>query len=68
MNIATNIKPVNEFGFQLILSESNSIVGVNLLFNKKILIKKRFAKVLNINSKYEEDELIRTIINEYLRK
>jgi hypothetical protein len=50
MILATNIKSAKDFGFQLILNESKFVVGVNLLCNRKILIKKRFNGAIQIST------------------
>jgi len=64
MMLATNIKSAKDFGFQLILNESKLVVGVNLLYNKKILIKKRFNESIIINNQIEELELVNQVIME----
>lgn len=64
MMLATNIKSAKDFGFQLILNESKFVVGINLLYNKKILIKKRFNVSIIINNQNEELELVNQVIME----
>jgi hypothetical protein len=68
MIIATNIRHAESLGFQLILDENLMVIGVNLLCNNKILIKKRFNIALTIKSKVAENELVNRVITEYLTK
>lgn len=68
MKLATNIKSVKEFGFQLILDETKFVIGVNLLYNKKILIKKRFTESIVIINQTAEKELVNKVIMECFQK
>ncbi len=68
MKIATNIKKISNVGFQLILDDSSSVIGVNLLCDKKILLKKRFNVAIKINNSTEEMELVNQVIIESISK
>ncbi len=67
MKVATNIKRINDFGFQLILNEASQVEGVNLLNGKKILVKKRFAKAIKIMNEVEEKKLVNKVIADCLK-
>ena len=66
MKLATNIKKIDDFGFQLII-ENSEVLGVNILISKKILVKKRFEIPVSINSKKEEIQLVNSVIIEILK-
>ena len=68
MILATNIKSVKGFGFKLILDDSKFVVGVNLLCNKKILIKKRFKEARFITNQNEEIDIVNQVILECFNK
>ncbi len=67
MALATNFKTISQFGYQLILSDEQLVLGVNLLYNDKILIKKRFRNPKSNNSKNEELRLVQTVVNDYFK-
>lgn len=64
MKIATNIKSIKEVGAQLII-ENQSVVGVNILFGKKILLKKRFEYPVVVKDVKEENLLIKKVFVDY---
>lgn len=64
MKIATKIRCAKDVGFQLILDDSYLVIGVNLLCNKKILLKKRFDKAIHIKSQLEETALVNQVFCE----
>lgn len=68
MIIATNIRKAECIGFQLILDEKMKVIGINLLCNNKILVKKRFDNALAIKNKAAENEFVNQIFTEYLTK
>jgi hypothetical protein len=68
MKLATNIKKISNVGFQLILDDSSSVIGVNLLCDKKILLKKRFNVAIKIKNSIEEKELVNQVIIESISK
>ena len=67
MKIATNVKKLDEFGFQIILNESNQVMGINLLLKQKIILKHRFKKARETRNSQEERELVRQVLMEILQ-
>ena len=67
MALATNFKTISGFGYQLILSDEQLVLGVNLLFDKKILIKKRFKRPREIGSINEEKRLVQAVVIDYFK-
>jgi len=67
MILATNVKILDEFGFQLILDDSKKLLGVNLVYKSKILTKKRFTKPKMVINFAQEKKIISEVINEYFR-
>lgn len=68
MKLATNIKTANDFGVQLILNESGLVIGINLLCEKRILVKHRFSDAIEITSISEENKLVNKVLTGYLSK
>ena len=68
MKLATNIKKATDFGFQLILNESGLVIGINLLCEKRILVKHRFSDAIEIGSVREENKLVNKLLANYLLK
>lgn len=62
IKLATCTRKCEDFSFQLILNENGLVIGVNLLCENKILIKKRFDSVVPINSKKDELRLVNEVI------
>ncbi len=67
MKIATNIKRLDEFGFQIILNESNQVIGINLLLKRKIMLKHRFKNARETRNSLEEKELVHKLLIERLQ-
>lgn len=68
MKIATNIKHASDFGFQLIIDDSNLISGINLYCGKQMLVKHKFPESISISNLTEEKKLVNGIIISYLSK
>lgn len=68
MKLATNIKMVKGFGTQFILDEQFQVLGINLLLNDRILVKKRFKTPLAIKTNKEEIKLVNETVLSYFEK
>ena len=66
MKIATTSKAVSNFKYQLIFQSSAELIGVNLLYGKKILLKKSFEKPYFFSSKEDVDDIVQNIIKDFL--
>ncbi len=69
IKLATNAQKCKDFEYQLIINEKGFIMGVNLLCENKILIKKRFETLIQISSKSDEQKMVnKLIINAFAEK
>lgn len=62
MKIAVNPKKFDNFGYQIIFNEKFKAIGVNFVFDKKILLKERFKQPVQIISNEDESKLVQKII------
>lgn len=62
IKLATKPEKCKDLESQLIINEAGLILGVNLICNNKILIKKRFDVAITLNNKIEEQQLINKVI------
>lgn len=67
MKIATNVKPLGFFGYQLILNEDLMTIGVNVLCGRKILRKERFRNPCWVKGIADEERLVYKTIEEILK-
>jgi hypothetical protein len=65
MKIASNIKPVTSLGYQLIFDEAKRIISINLLHDKKILVKNRLTNPIELNDDINVKDLVDSAVLEY---
>lgn len=68
MKIAVNPKMFDNIGYQIILNEEFKAIGVNILFDKKIMNKERFKNPILISSQKEEYALAQRMIESFFKK
>lgn len=67
MKIATNVKPLGFFGYQLIFNEELMVIGVNVLHGRKILRRERFKRPCWVKGIADEERLVYKTIEELLK-
>ncbi len=65
MKIATNVRPIEGIGYQLVFDNSKRIVSINLLYDNKILIKNKFSEPIVVNSDKNIKDIVDSTVLEY---
>ena len=68
MKIAANRKMLNSFGYQVIFNDTLKAIGINIVYDKKILWKERFKYPRRITSVEQECDLAQKLIFKLIKK
>lgn len=68
MKIAANRKILNSFGYQVIFNDTLKAIGINIVYDKKILWKERFKYPRQITSEEQECDIAQKLIFKLIKK
>lgn len=65
MKLATNIRSIKNFGYQLVFDNTKRIISINILYNNKILVKDKLSKPILETDNIAINELVESILLKY---